>query len=93
MKQSIRKGAKLKIAAATFSIYAYEALKQERETVDSLEFIFTAPTFVPEEAINTLRKQQREFVSSRVEREKAIYGSAFEIHLNSKLSQRSVFVI
>jgi hypothetical protein len=47
LKQSLKPASRLKIAASCFSIYAYEALKQELEKVDSLQFIFTAPTFVP----------------------------------------------
>lgn len=50
LKSSIRSNTKLKIAASCFSIYAFEALKKELETIDSLSFIFTAPTFVPEGA-------------------------------------------
>ena len=43
LKQSITPGAKLKIAASCFSIYAFEALKAELEQIDSLEFILPAP--------------------------------------------------
>ena len=46
IKISADKGDRLKIAAAIFSINAYEALKKELKTVEALEFIFT-PTFVP----------------------------------------------
>ena len=35
----------ISIAAASFSIYAYEALKEELEKVDCVNFIFTSPTF------------------------------------------------
>ena len=49
LKGTIKPGSKLKIAASCFSIYAFEALKQELESIDTLEFIFTAPTFVPNE--------------------------------------------
>ncbi len=45
LKKAIQPGARLKIAASCFSIYAYEALKSELETVDSMDFIFTAPSF------------------------------------------------
>ena len=38
LKQSLTAGAKLKIAASCFSIYAFEALKAELEQIDSLEF-------------------------------------------------------
>ena len=36
------------IAAASFSIYAFEALKEELEGIDELRFIFTSPTFIKE---------------------------------------------
>ena len=51
LKQVLKPGSKLKVAASCFSIYAYEALKAELEKIDSLQFIFTSPTFVPGEGI------------------------------------------
>ena len=39
LKQSLSSGAKLKIAASCFSIYAFEALKDELEQIESLEFM------------------------------------------------------
>jgi hypothetical protein len=48
LKGSIRKGSKLSIAASSFSIYAYEALKKELEKIDELRFIFSSPTFSEE---------------------------------------------
>ena len=35
IKQAVKPGTRLKIAASCFSIYAYEALKRELESVDS----------------------------------------------------------
>lgn len=46
LKGTVRPGAKVRIAASSFSIYAFEALKQELEGVEALQFIFTTPTFV-----------------------------------------------
>ena len=43
LKRTITPGAKLKIAAASFSIYAFEALKEQLEQVESLEFILPCP--------------------------------------------------
>ena len=37
---------RIKIAASYFSIYAFAALKNELEKVESLQFIFTSPTCV-----------------------------------------------
>jgi len=47
LKQELTPGSRLKIAASCFSIYAYEALKEQLENLESLEFIFTDPTVVP----------------------------------------------
>lgn len=90
LKQSITPGSKLKIAASCFSIYAFEALKAELETIDSLDFIFTSPTFVPEKATDSGRKTAREFHIPRAERERSFYGSEFEIQLKNKLTQRAI---
>ena len=40
LKVQLREGCKLQIAAASFSIYAFEALKEELEQVKELQFIF-----------------------------------------------------
>src|ERR1022692_2773318 len=90
LKQSITPGAKLKVAASCFSIYAFEALKAELEKIDSLEFIFTTPTFVPDEVTDKIRRERREFHIPRLERERSIYGSEFEIRLKNKLTQRAI---
>ena len=45
LKVQIQRGSKLQIAAASFSIYAFEALREELQNIDSLQFLFTSPTF------------------------------------------------
>lgn len=90
LKASIHPKAKLKIAASCFSIYAYEALKSELAKIESLEFIFTAPTFVPNEVTDKLRKERREFFIPKANRERSLYGSEFEIQLRNKLTQRAI---
>ncbi len=90
LKATLTPNAKLKIAASCFSIYAYAALKKELNGIDSLEFIFTSPTFVPEQATDKLKKEQREFYIPRVNRESSLYGSEFEIHLRNQLTQRAI---
>lgn len=90
MRAALTKGAKLKIAASCFSIYAYEALKKELSRVDALEFIFTAPTFLPEGATDKFRKERREFFIPKAQRERSLYGSEFEIQLRNQLTQKAV---
>jgi SNF2 family DNA or RNA helicase len=90
LKRTLKSGAKLKIAASCFSIYAFEALKKELEKIDSLEFIFTAPAFVPNEVTDKIARQRREFHIPKGQRERDLYGNEFEIQLKNKLTQRAI---
>ncbi len=90
LKQVVRPGSKLRIAASCFSIFAFEALKAELETIDSLQFIFTSPTFVPDDATDRLKKEHREFHIPKLERERSLYGSEFEVRLRNELTQRAI---
>ncbi|MFT3906795.1 MAG: SNF2-related protein [Steroidobacteraceae bacterium] len=90
LKQSLRSGAKLKVAASCFSMYAFEALKAELEQIEELDFIFTSPAFVAEEVTDKIRKERREFHIPKLERERSLYGSEFEIQLRNKLTQRAI---
>lgn len=73
LKQTIKPDSKLKIAASCFSIYAFEALKDELEGIESLEFIFTSPTFVSNEVTDKVKKERREFHIPKIERERSFY--------------------
>ena len=90
LKHALKPGAKLKVAASCFSMYAYEALKAELEKIEELNFIFTSPTFVAEDVTDKIRKERREFHIPKLERERSLYGSEFEIQLRNKLTQRAV---
>ena len=90
LKSTVKSGAKLQIAASCFSIYAYEALKEELEQIDSLEFIFTSPTFVATEVTDKIARERREFHIPKLLREKSLYGSEFEIKLKNRLTQRAI---
>lgn len=90
LKQSLRSKSRVKIAASCFSMYAYKALKNELGRIQGLEFIFTAPTFVPNVVSDAIRKERREFFLPKLDRERSLYGSEFEIRLQNKLTQRAV---
>jgi len=83
---AIEKGSKLSIASACFSIYAYQALKKQLDGIDELRFIFTSPAFVTEKA----PKEKREFYIPRLNRERSLYGTEFEVKLRNKLSQKAI---
>lgn len=90
LKSTVKPRAKIRIAASCFSIYAFEELKKELERVESLEFIFTSPTFVPHEVTDKIKKERREFFIPKQERERGFYGTEFEIQLRNKLTQRAI---
>lgn len=87
LKQVLSSGnSQISIAAASFSIYAYEALKEELEKVDCINFIFTSPTFYTDKS----EKQKREFYIPKLNRERSLFGSDFEIRLRNQLTQRAI---
>lgn len=90
LKAEITTGSKVRIAASTFSIFAFEALRKELEQVSEVEFVFTSPSFVAEKATDNLRKERREFFIPNGGAESTLAGSEFEIRLRNKLTQRAI---
>lgn len=86
LKKTIKRGSKVSVAAACFSMYAYKELKAQLEQVDELRFIFTSPTFINEK----VEKQKREFYIPRLDRERSLYGTEFEIKLRNELTQKAI---
>lgn len=86
LSTEIKKGSKVSVAAACFSIYAYQELKKQLEGIDELRFIFTSPTFVTEKT----PKAQREFYIPRISRERSLYGTEFEVKLRNELTQKAI---
>ena len=84
--KTIKRGDRISIAAACFSIYAYQELKKQLEYCEELRFIFTSPTFVAEKT----PKERREFYIPRLQREKSLYGTEFEVRLRNELKQKAV---
>ncbi|MBR4907979.1 MAG: DEAD/DEAH box helicase family protein [Acidaminococcaceae bacterium] len=86
LQVTIKKGSKMSVAAACFSIYAFKELKKQLESVEELRFIFTSPTFLKEKT----PKASREFYISRLNRERSIYGTEFEVKLRNELTQKAI---
>lgn len=82
----IKDGSKLSMAAACFSIYAFQELKTQLKGIDELRFIFTSPTFVTEKT----KKAKREFYIPRLNRERSLYGTEFEVKLRNELTQKAI---
>ena len=86
LRVEIKRGSKISVAAACFSMYAYQELKKQLESVEEFRFIFTSPTFVKEK----VEKQKREFYIPRLSRETSLYGTEFEIKLRNEMTQRAI---
>lgn len=82
----IKKGSKLSIAAACFSIYAFQELKKELCGIEELRFIFNSPAFTTEKT----KKEKREFYIPRLNRERSLYGTEFEVKLRNELTQKAI---
>lgn len=88
LRFTIGEGRRLSIAAACFSIYAFNELKEQLQDIEELRFIFTAPSFIKERE----SKQRREFFIPRINRERTLYGSEFEVRLRNQLTQKAIAI-
>ena len=86
LRREIGSGSKVSIAAACFSIYAFQELKDQLKAIEELRFIFTSPTFINEKP----KKEKREFYIPRLNRERSLYGTEFEIKLRNELTQKAI---
>jgi len=86
LKETIKKGSKLSIAASTFSIYAFDSLRKELNGIEELRFIFSSPAFIEEK----FQKQSRKFYIPHIYREAELCGGDFELRLMNQLNQRAI---
>jgi len=87
LKQELKDFSKIQICASVFSMYGFETLKKELNKIESLQFIFTDPTFI--ETISN-KKEIRKFEINSHRREKAINGSEFEVKLKNELNGKAI---
>lgn len=86
LSRVIKSGSKVAIAASCFSMYAFQELKAQLSGIDEFRFIFTLPSFTTDKT----EKAKREFYIPRLNRERDLYGSEFEIKLKNELSLKAV---
>lgn len=65
---------------------AFQELKKQLTSIEELRFIFTSPTFVAEKT----KKEKREFYIPRLNRERSLYGTEFEIKLRNEMTQKAI---
>lgn len=60
LRTQIREGSKLAVVSAFFTIYAYEAMKESLESIDSMRFLFGEPSFL--RSIDPDKSETKSFV-------------------------------
>lgn len=86
LTSEIKQGSRLSVAAACFSIYAFQELKKQLTDIEELRFIFTSPTFTTEK----VKKEKREFYIPRLNRERSLYGTEFEVKFRNEFTQKAI---
>ncbi|MDO5851203.1 MAG: helicase-related protein [Methanobacteriaceae archaeon] len=83
LKNSIRKGSKLSVISAYFTMYAYFELQKELDKIDDMRFIFTTPSFIK-------NKDDIDFREYFIDNSNDIFGNEFEIKLRNEMTQSSI---
>lgn len=79
LNEKILPDSKLSIVSAYFTIYAYNALKEKLDEIESLDFLFGEPSFLKNLNPDLMPKKEFE-----------IEDSTYEICLKNRLNQKSV---
>ena len=86
LKEKIKSKSKMAIAASSFSVYAFEALRKELSGVEELRFLYTSPTFMND----SLKKDIPQFFIPHLYKEADLCGGEFELRLRNRLTQRAI---
>lgn len=84
LKSNLRKGSRLSVISAYFTIYAYAELKRELSRVDNFRFIFTEPTYINKDS-ELIREYYLDQPSTS-----ELAGNAFEIKLRNEMKQAAI---
>ncbi len=90
MKSELSGADRLSVAAAVFSIYAFDSLKAQLNEISEFRFIFTSPAFVANGSVDRMQKERRQFFIPKEASEESVSGNQFEIQLRNKMTQRAV---
>lgn len=86
--KEIKTGAKVSVASAYFSLYAYDALSKVLDKVDSFNFLYTKPTFLREE--KDLKRQYR-ISDAPIKGDFPTFdGNKFEIQLSNRMMSQTI---
>ena len=87
LKRQLQPGGRIRCVAPSFSIYAFEALREALEKTDHFDFIFSGPSFVADGT--GVAPPHRQFIISPAMRPKDLVGTPFEIRLRNRMTARA----
>lgn len=82
LRSNLRKGSRLSVISAYFTIYAYAALKKELSRIDKMRFLFTESPFAESDEV------KREFYIDNKRR--SVAGNECEIKLRNEMKQAAI---
>lgn len=86
LKDEVKKGSKIAVASAYFSIYAFEELKKELSKAKEFQFLYTVPTFYDHE-----QDQNHQYVLKKNNKNDPTFeGNDFELPLRNKMISKSI---
>ena len=85
LANSIDSGSKLSIAAASFSMYAYNELKEQLAEISEMRFLFTSPAFLDNISKQKRRKAKEQDSIDTTAAEGALEGTAFENRIKNAM--------
>lgn len=88
LKDEVKKGSKIAVASAYFSIYAFQELKKELTKAQEFRFLYTRPTFYHHE-----QDQNHQYkLKTNQENYPAFDGNDFELSLRNKMLTKSIAI-
>jgi len=80
----VQSWSKISVLSSYFTIYAFDKLKKQLNDVEEFRFLFLEPTFTQE------TDDKREYYIEKVDREKNLWGTEFEIKMRNELTQTNI---
>jgi SNF2 family DNA or RNA helicase len=88
LKDEVKKGSKIAVASAYFSIYAFAELKRELTKGKDFRFLYTEPTFFDHEQ----DKNHQYKLTTNKENYPTFDGNDFELPLRNKMESKSIAI-
>lgn len=84
LSEQVKLNSQLSVISSYFTIFAYDKLRDTLKDIDKLRFLFLEPTFT------SAKEEIREFFIKKLDRERQLSGTEYEIKLRNELTQSKI---